>query len=156
MNQSKGFTIIELLVVVAIIALLASIILINVNAIRAQAADSKTKSQMSSLRAAAESYYNDNGNNYGLDTTAAMDCATGGMAADTGDSGFPGLVAASAYSDGILPTCTTDAVDGVSVATQWSAYKQLKASTNYFCVDSKGTAEEPPTWTAPVNGGPCP
>ena len=155
MNKTKGFTIIELLVVVAIIALLASIVLINVNSIRAQAADSKTKAQLSALRAAAESYYDANDSNYGLDTVAAADCATGGMGLDV-DSGFASLVLAESYSDMVAPTCTTDAVDGVSVATRWSAYKQLKASSNFFCVDSTGAAEEPPTWTAPVAGEPCP
>src|SRR3989344_8049235 len=105
-NKSRGFTIIELLVVVAIIAVLASIVLINVNAIRNKASDAKTKAQMSALRAAAATYYDSNSNNYGTGTAAGVDCdvsATGSMAwiDSTNTSGFPSLVAAGAYSDGI-------------------------------------------------------
>ena len=154
--KGKGFTIIELLVVIAVIALLASIILINVNYIRAQSADSKTKAQMSAMRAASANYYDSHDNNYGPDNNSA-DCAAGstGMAQDV-DSGFMSLVLASNYTDSIPPTCTTDGTV-TDPATKWSAYKQLKANTNYFCVDSAGAAkEEPDTWTPPAGGDPCP
>jgi len=154
-----GFTIIELLVVVAVIALLASIVLISVNAIRAQSSDSKTKAQLSAMRAVASNYFDgQNPNNYGPDANSA-DCAAGttGMAQDD-VSGFKALVAPENYSDGISPTCTTDAaITANNEATKWSAYHTLKATTNIFCVDSTGAAkEEPSTWTAPVDGEPCP
>ncbi len=159
MNTSKGFTIIELLIVIAIIAVLASIVLINVNFIRAQSADSKTKAQMAALRPAAANYYDaPNPNNYGSDINSA-DCAAGstGMAQDTA-SGFKTLVAPESYSDGVAPVCTTDAaVAPNNEATKWSAWHSLKATTNLFCVDSTGAAkEEPSSWTAPTNGDPCP
>jgi len=152
-RKSKGFTIIELLVVVAIIAVLASIVLINVNAIRNKASDAKTKAQMSALRAAAATYYDSNSNNYGPATAAAANCTTGGMGSDTA-SGFASLVAGASYSDAVAPTCTTDATIS-NVATRWSASHTLKASANHFCVDSTGAAKEQAA-AAPAAGAPCP
>ena len=166
-NKNKlltGFTIIELLVVVAIIAVLASIVLINVNAIRNKATDAKTKAQMSSLRSAAATYYDPpNPNNYGAGTAAGGDCdvsASGSMAwtDPTNTSGFAGLIAVSAYSDTIAPTCTTDATAvPVKVATKWSACKTLKETGKWFCVDSTGAAKvESSTCLTLTAGAPCP
>jgi len=154
--MSLGFTIIELLVVVAIIAVLASIVLINVNAIRAKAADAKTEAQMAALRPAAATYYDSNANNYGPATAAAANCTTGGMGLDTA-SGFANLVLAASYSNAVAPTCSTDSTVA-NVATRWSAWHTLQATAGTaFCVDSTGQGKvEPSGWTPPTTGASCP
>lgn len=60
-NNSKGFSLIELLLVIAIIGLLAMIFLISAGDGRARARDARRKSELNQIAAALEFYYNDFG-----------------------------------------------------------------------------------------------
>ena len=60
-NRKSGFTLIELLVVISIIGLLASIVLVSLNAARLKARDSQRLSAMVQMRTALELYYAANG-----------------------------------------------------------------------------------------------
>lgn len=57
----KGFTLIELMVVVAIIGLLSSIAVVALNNARAEARDAKRLADMDAIQNALELYYNDYG-----------------------------------------------------------------------------------------------
>jgi prepilin-type N-terminal cleavage/methylation domain-containing protein len=57
MNKSKGFTIIELIVVIAIIAVLAAIVLVNVTQYIAKGRDSAIKGDMSTIMANSAVYF---------------------------------------------------------------------------------------------------
>lgn len=62
MNTKKnGFTIIELIVVVAIIAVLAAIVITNVNIYMVKARDARRKADIKQIMLALEMYYADNG-----------------------------------------------------------------------------------------------
>jgi len=58
----NGFTIIELVVVIAIIGIISSIVLINVNSIKNKARDSAIKEDMNSFAQLALAYYEKHGN----------------------------------------------------------------------------------------------
>ena len=88
MNKQKGFTIIELIVVIAIIAVLAAIVLVNVTQYINKGKDASIKGNMSSMVTIAASFYDDPGkgnNTYtglGSDSTyaagkAAIESANG-------------------------------------------------------------------------------
>ena len=62
LNKSKAFTIIELIVVIAIISILAAIVLINVNSIINKAKDAAIKEDMASFFRLALDYYEQHGN----------------------------------------------------------------------------------------------
>lgn len=148
--HKAGFTLIELLVVIAIIGILSAVVLASLNTARNKGNDAKIESQLKSVLSAAGLYDSTN-DNYGTDA----DCAGAGMGLDA-VSGLANLMNASNWPDGAAPTCTTDS-DGVSVATQFSAYHVLMASSDFWCVDSTAQSkQEPSGWSAPVNGDPCP
>jgi len=55
--KTKGFTLVELLIVIAIIGILSSIVLSNLTGARAKANDAKIQSQLSNIRGSAELYF---------------------------------------------------------------------------------------------------
>lgn len=64
MNSSfhrKGFTLVEMLIVIAIIAVLASVALVSVSGVRKAARDTKRVSDISKMQQQLEVYYSKNG-----------------------------------------------------------------------------------------------
>lgn len=59
-NHQKGFTLIELMVVIAIIGLLASVVMVALNNARIKSRDAKRIGDIRQVLTAMEMYYNDN------------------------------------------------------------------------------------------------
>lgn len=77
LNNTKGFTLVEMLIVIAIIAILASVALVSVRGVRSSANDTKRISDLSKVQQSLEVYYTKNGQ-YPADATfAAMATAIG-------------------------------------------------------------------------------
>lgn len=64
MNHKQGFTLIELLVVIFIIGLLASIVVVSVNAARKKARDARRIADLDTVRTALEMYADANNGKY--------------------------------------------------------------------------------------------
>ncbi len=88
LSQSKGFTLVEMLIVIAIIAILASVALVSVRGVRTSANDTKRISDLNKVQQLLEVYYTKNGNypatpadwaglGTALGTTLANDPGTG-------------------------------------------------------------------------------
>ncbi len=91
LQNKKGFTIIELLIVIAIIGLLATISLVALNGARQKGRDAKRIGDIRQIQVALELYFNDN-NSYPIvaeggvvlgQTSAAKLCNGGFVAIDT-------------------------------------------------------------------------
>jgi len=124
MTKSKGFTIIELIVVIAIIAVLASIVLVNVTAYINKGKDAAISGNLASM----------------MTNAAQIVDSTGSMATVCSNVTNAAALAAadSAYDGNATATQVTDCnVNGTNDA--WAACGQLKVSDSYFCVDSTGT-----------------
>lgn len=74
-KKQKGFTLLELLVVIGIIGLLASILIVNLTGARRKARDTKRIADIRVMQTAAEDYYGKNGKY----PTLISDLVTGGQ-----------------------------------------------------------------------------
>jgi len=131
-NFSKGFSLVELLIVITIVGILSTIILNSLSTSRARAYDSKVKQQLGSFRTAAEIYFNNQSpNGYG---PATASCAAGMFNNVEAKNGTPSLY--------IAPGNLPDFVETKCRATD-SAYAvkaTLYSGNEYWCVDNKGVS----------------
>lgn len=110
-SRSRGFTLIELIVVVGIIALLSSVVLTAVGKARLRAQDSERIANLQQVRTAAEFYANANGGKYpnsGGDWISQ--CSSWGQT--TANNAIPGLTAG-----GFMKQLPTDTQQNVSADT---------------------------------------
>ncbi|MDP2741313.1 MAG: prepilin-type N-terminal cleavage/methylation domain-containing protein [bacterium] len=130
MNKSKGFTIIELIVVIAIIAVLAAIVMVNVTSYIAKGKDVSIKGNLSTALTNAAVYY-DTITNY---TSVCTDAVYGFKTA---------LDAAGSVAGAAMIDCNAS-------STQWAACAQLLTEDKYFCVDYTGAKKSIATKTTCV------
>lgn len=120
-KKSKGFTIIELLVVVAIIAVLAAIVLVNVTGYINQGKNAAIKGNLSTVLTNGAVFYDTNSNYTGF-------CASANFTAPS----------AAITSAGGAAVC-----DENTANTAWCACSTMKvtnaeAAGSTFCTDSTG------------------
>ena len=123
MNQQKGFTIIELIVVIAIIAVLAGIVMVNVSQYINKAKDSAIRADLNGLFAIAAS---------NADSINSI----------CGNSVFYSQIASGAKVINGAANCmdkTTGNSSGACLAGQWVAGVEFSPPTStstYWCADS--------------------
>ena len=117
---TAGFTLIELLVVIGIIGILASIVLMSLNAARQKGRDASAMGSLSSIRTQAEIYFNT--------TESYADLC------DV-DSQVGVLVEAATAQTGNFADCIDDPGGAL-----YMAYVTLTDDATDFCIDSSGFA----------------
>lgn len=138
--NKKGFTIIEMLVVIAIIGLLAAVIIVSVTAVRAKGRNAQRSSDVSSILTAVYQYALDNNNQLPatITTTATDICRTG--ASCTGLIDLSVLTTSQKYVVS-MPT------DPLSTSTADTGYQISKNANNRVTV-SAASAEAGATISA--------
>jgi prepilin-type N-terminal cleavage/methylation domain-containing protein len=130
MHVPRGFTLLELLIVIAIIGLLAAITLASIGSSRAKGTDAAIKSNLNAVRTQIELHYVNNGNNYGS-----------GMSINTcplsGSTMFYTNVAVRKAIEAIESVNGADSVLCVLTSGRWAVQSPL-VSGGYWCIDSRG------------------
>lgn len=121
-HTNKGFTLVELLVVVAIIGLLAGIAVVSVNSVRVKARDAKRIADVKQIQNALELYNNTKGGAY---PPASGEIILAGKVISSGDTNKPGGITDDAGKAGeiyinVIPDDPTEGRD----------YKYLKCAAN--------------------------
>ena len=120
-TKQKGFTIIELIVVIAIIAVLATIVAINVTSYIAKGKDASIQGNLANIITNAAVIF-DASNTY------------------TGLCAKPTVKAAIDAIDTTIGGTAGAATDCYATADAWAACAELISNTDqYYCVDSTGT-----------------
>ncbi len=140
LSKVSGFTIIELLVVVAIIGVLASITMGYLGSARKKGDDAAVKSNLATMRSAGELFYLYNGNSYlpaggsifGIATCPVYNATGTNMLSK--DKAIASSIAEAIYR-GIDSSCYNS-------ANIWAVAVGLKLVPNTsWCVDNEGAAK---------------
>ena len=138
-QKSKGFTIIELLVVVAIIAVLTAIVLVNVGAYLNKGKDAAFQGNAATALVNG-AIWNDSG---------ASPTGTYNLWITGAGAGAPGYVGPynAMVAAGYAVTATCNTINCAATATAWCLCGALKATTTSetFCVDSTGAKKKTTT-----------
>lgn len=125
-KPQAGFTIVELLIVIVVIAILAAITIVAYNGIQSRARDTQRLNEMRRLKIAVESYFIDNGS-YPL-------CNGSGVCSTTG------------YSQPIsmLPVTPPIVNDPLNVSTQYGYYyaRGYKKNSSGLGFATTGSAQD--------------
>ena len=150
-NLRPGFTLIEMLVVIAMIGLLAAVILVATGSARSSAADAAMKEGLNSARQQAELFAAANNGVYTNVCTATQ--ANNGLA-----SILAGALSSSGQSAGVVNTTAATANQWNNITchengNSWAVQAPYRASTSaapsFWCVDSLGISKT----TATALGG---
>ena len=129
LKNNKGFTIVELLIVIAIIGVLAAIVLSSVSGARTLSGDASAQSNLTTIQTQAH-LYNTTNATYGTSST----CTTAStMWTD------PTIAAAVSQA-----TTNSAAISCSSSATAYAVVVRLKGNNNTYdlCVDPNGTRKK--------------
>ncbi len=124
LRRQAGFTLMELLIVIAIVGILVSVSVVSYSSAQRKSRDSRRHTDMKALQSAWEQYYADNASNYPGGTSAAV-CTLSMMTNST------------TYLPGGLPI---DPKSGTPYTQMYPAWSSCTSSSYCFCAGLEGEA----------------
>ena len=141
-SSRKAFSLIELMMVIAIISVLSAVVLTSLSSARERSANASIKSNLSSVRGMIALYYDTN-SNYG--TASVNGCASGGMFNATTPHDISGAIsqalAQSGHTGGVY--CRSNVT-----TNQWAIAIPLRpltgntATQKGWCIDYRGVSKQ--------------
>ncbi len=132
-HHQKGFSLVEVLIIIVIIGILTKITLSSIASVKSKSEDATAVSLLTNMRAQAEYYKIKNGN-YGPTTTTFINCPTASGTANIFQDNTTGLYSISKQlNDKVGVGNAVCGADGGA----WIAAIKLK-SNKVVCNDSKG------------------
>jgi prepilin-type N-terminal cleavage/methylation domain-containing protein len=143
MNLKRGFTLLELLVVVAIIGLLSAVVMASLNSARNKGGDAAVQANLKNAISQGEIF---NTSNTAVPNSYTNVCTNGVVG---GVNGVGAFVLAAAKANG-LASYATDGIGTLATATcndssgAWAAEVPLKSvgANKMWCVDSTGKSQQ--------------
>lgn len=145
-NNKKGFTLIELMTVISIIAIFAAITVLVVSNTKDKGSNSAIKASVDTIRKQAEIFYNNNSLSYGAGSMATgTNCVTspGANTIFNGSVSSDTSVIAKTITDVNTKAGGSSAAPLVACAqgnNAWAFAVVLKQNLGAYCVDSRGLA----------------
>ncbi|MBP9816573.1 MAG: type II secretion system protein [Candidatus Pacebacteria bacterium] len=137
----RGFSLIELLTVIAIIGVLATVIVVSLSAARSKGIDAATKENLNTIRNQAELRHSNLGS-YGQQVAVQSTAITAAPAYNAAGINF---FISDQQANRALAAALADGDSGyyaVGVNGQsWAVAIETKSVTGYWCVDSQGTGK---------------
>ena len=130
MRRSRGFTIVELLIVIVVIGILAAITIVAYNGIQDRARFTKSQSDLSSLNKAILMYYADNGK-YPI-SVGGTGCTNGWCGWDqvTDDAFIPGIAPQYIAKTPQLPTSYANGDTYLYYSAAGNDYRLMRYKSN--------------------------
>jgi general secretion pathway protein G len=130
-SKQKGFTIVELLIVIVVIGILAAITIVAYNGVQDRTRFAKAQSDLSSLNKAILMYYADNGK-YPSPTPGAPGCTNGWCGWDqvTDDAFIPGLAPQYIAKTPQMPTTNAAGDTYLYYSASGTDYRLMRYNSN--------------------------
>jgi prepilin-type N-terminal cleavage/methylation domain-containing protein len=127
-KKNNGFTLIEMLVVIAIISILTGAILLNLHSTQAKATDATRKIDMRQIKTALELYYFDHAGTYPITGEDPDNPEWWGVSENGGSKDTK---APNAYIPGIEAYLAELPIDPKGIKTGWSGYLYKSNGIDY-------------------------
>lgn len=136
MKSERGFTIVELLIVIVVIGILAAIVIVAYNGIQNQARNTEAQANAKEVQNKAEAYNADEGEGSYPTNSAALIAATGSAKLSAKVSGLiqDGAVTSATKTAVQYDRCTTN-----GAIIRWWDYSEDDVSTDTFTVGDTTT-----------------